>query len=246
MVYQNGKLVNLLCDFLRNRKQRVLLNKQVSDWSDVIAGVSQGSILRPLLFLRYINDLSEGLSSNAKPFAYDTSLFSVIHDSSTSALELNSDLAEINRWAFQWKMSSNPDHKKTSTGIHFQSETEAITHPPLAFINNNVIQTTSRKRFGIILDTRLSFEKNLETVLCKINKTIGLIRKLQNLLPRTALYKAFVRLHLDHGDIIYDQAQNASYHQKLESLQYNACLATTGAIRGSPREKLYQELGFES
>ena len=99
-----------------------MLNKQVSDWSDVIAGVSQGSILRPLLFLRYINDLSEGLSSNAKPFAYDTSLFSVIHDSSTSALELNSDLAEINRWAFQWKMSSNPDHKKTSTGIHFQSE----------------------------------------------------------------------------------------------------------------------------
>ena len=108
------------------------------------------------------------------------------------------------------------------------------------------MQTTSQKLLGIILDTRLSFEKHLETVLCKINKTIGLLRNLQNLLPRTALYKAFVRLQLDHGDIIYDQAQNASYHQKLESLQYNACLATTGAIRGSPREKLCQELGFES
>ena len=95
----------------------------------------------------------------------------------------------------------------------------------------------------------MSFEKHLETVLCKINKTIGLIRKLQNLLPRTALitlYKAFVRPHLDYGDIIYDQAHNASFHQKLESLQYNACLAITGAIRGSSREKIYQELGFES
>ena len=95
----------------------------------------------------------------------------------------------------------------------------------------------------------MSFEKHLETVLCKINKTIGLIRKLQNLLPRTALitlYKAFVRPHLDYGNIIYDQAHNASFHQKLESLQYNACLAITGAIRGSSREKIYQELGFES
>ena len=73
----SGNLLNLLCDFLRNRKQRVLLNGQVSDWSDVRAGVPQGSILGPLLFLIYINDLSEGLSSNTKLFADDTSLFSV-------------------------------------------------------------------------------------------------------------------------------------------------------------------------
>ena len=86
-------------------------------------------------------------------------------------------------------------------------------------------------------------------MLCKINETIGLARKLQNLLPRIALitlYKAFVCPHLDYGDIIYDQAHNASFHQKLESLQYNSCLAITGAIHGSSREKLYQELGFES
>ena len=93
----SGNLLNLLCDFLRNRKQRVLLKGQVSDWSDVRAGVPQGSMLGPLLFLIYINDLSEGLPSNAKLFADDTSLFSVIHDSNTSALELNSDLKKINR-----------------------------------------------------------------------------------------------------------------------------------------------------
>ena len=114
---------------------------------------------------------------------------------------------------------------------------------------NNVKQATFQKHLAIILDTPLSFEKYLETVLCKINKTISLIRKFQNLLPRTALitlYKAFVRLHVDYGDILYDQAHNASFHQKLESLQYNASLPITGAIRGSSREKLYQELGFES
>ena len=77
------------------------LNGQVSDWYDVRAGVAQGSIVGPLLFLIYINDLSEGLSANIKIFADDTSLFSVIHDSNTSSLELNSDLAKINTWAFQ-------------------------------------------------------------------------------------------------------------------------------------------------
>ena len=83
----------------------------------------------------------------------------------------------------------------------------------------------------------------------KISKTIGLLRKVQNILPRPALlttYKCFIRPHLDYGDVIYDQAYNLSLHQKLESIQYNDALALTGAIRGNSREKLYQELGLES
>ena len=80
---QNGiseDLLNILTDFLSNRKQRVVLNGQVSTWTSVNAGVPQRSILGPLLFLIYINDLSDNLSSNVKLFADDTSLFSVIHD----------------------------------------------------------------------------------------------------------------------------------------------------------------------
>ena len=206
-------------------------------------------MLGPLLFLIHINSLSKGLSPNAKLFAGDTSLFSVIHDSNTSALELNSDLTKINRGAFQWRMSFNPGPNKQAQEVIFSQKSKAISYSPLIFNNNDVIQTTSQKHLGIILDTRLSFEKHLETVLCKINKTIGLIRKLQDLLPRTALitlYKAFVRLHIYYGDIIYDQVHNTSFYQKLESLQYNVCLAITGAIRGSSRENLYQKLGFES
>ena len=72
---------------------------------------------------------------------------------------------------------------------------------------------------------------------------------MQNLLPRASLitiYKPFIRPHLDYGDILYDQAYNMSFHQKLESIQYNACLAITGAIRGTSKEKIYQELDLES
>ena len=68
-------------------------------------------------------------------------------------------------------------------------------------------------------------------------------------LPRSSLltiYKSFVRPHLDYGDVIYDQPNNTSLSDKIESVQYNAVLAITGAIRGTSKEKLYQELGLES
>ena len=95
----------------------------------------------------------------------------------------------------------------------------------------------------------LTFEEHLKNVFNKTNKTIGLLRKLSNLLPRQALvtnYKAFVRPYLDYGDVLYDQAFNNSFHAKIESIQYNDCLAITGAIRGTSREIIYQELGLES
>ena len=76
------------------------------------AGVTEGSILGPLLFLIYINDLSYDLSTNAKLFADDTSLFSVIRDINTSATHLNNELRKMSNWAFQWKMSFNPDPSK--------------------------------------------------------------------------------------------------------------------------------------
>ena len=107
----------------------------------------------------------------------------------------------------------------------------------------------SQKHLGRVLDNRLFFEDHLKMMLNKVNKTIGLLRKRHNIIPRSALlaiYKSFIRIHLVYEDIIYDQAYNASFHQKLELLQYNACLAITGAIRGTSREKLYEELGLES
>ena len=88
---QNGILddvLNILSNFLKNRKQRVTLNGQSSSWTNVNAEVPQGSVLGPLLLLIYINNLSDGLSSNAKLVADDTSLFSVVHDINVSAIEL--------------------------------------------------------------------------------------------------------------------------------------------------------------
>ena len=197
----------------------------------------------------YINDLADGLSSNAKLFADDTSLFSAVHNANTTPKELNNDLVKISRWAYQWKMRFNPDPSKQAHKVIFSRKTKKEYHPSLAFNNNNVSETNSQKHQGVVLNNHLSFEDHLKMILNKVNKTIGLLCKLHNILPRSALliiYKSFIRPHLDYGDIIYDQAYNASCNHNLELLQYNACLTIRGVIRGTSREKLYEELGLES
>ena len=113
-------------DFLKDRTQRVTLNGQVSLSAGVNAGVPQGSILGPLLLLIYINDLADDLSSNAKLFADDKSLFSVIRDVDTFANELNNDLYQINKWAFQWKMYFNLDTNKRAQEIIVNRKTKKI------------------------------------------------------------------------------------------------------------------------
>ena len=111
----SGKLLKLFQNYLSNRKQRVVLNGFSSDYSSIESGVPQGSVLGPLLFLIYINDLEKNIKSNAKFFADDTMLFSVVNNPAISANELNHDLKVISQWAYQWKMKFNPDLNKQAT-----------------------------------------------------------------------------------------------------------------------------------
>ena len=93
--------------------------------------VPQGSILGPLLFLIYVNDLSEGLSTNAKLFADNISLFFIIHDRQISANDLNKDLEMIHNWVFQRKMNFNPDPTKQAQEAIFTCKTKKLPHPSL-------------------------------------------------------------------------------------------------------------------
>ena len=91
----------MLKDLLKNRKHRVVLSGKSSDWLTVSAVVPQGSVLGPLFFLIYINDLVENVSCDVRLFAEDTSLFSVVNDGANTAFEMNNDLEKINLWAWQ-------------------------------------------------------------------------------------------------------------------------------------------------
>ena len=118
----SGELLNLLENYLSDRYQRVVLNGQTSSWTPVLAGVLQGSILGPLLFLIYINDLPNELQSNAKLFADDTSLFAVANDKNVCANILNNDLLAISKWAFNWEMLFNPNPKNLLKKYYFQEK----------------------------------------------------------------------------------------------------------------------------
>ena len=227
---------------MTNRKQRVVLNGQCSSWVDIRAGVPQSSILGPLLLLIYVNDLPNILKSECKLFADDASLFSIASD-------INNNLKLISDWAFQWKMSFNPDLSKQAQEIIFSGKKMKSSHPSVYFNNTPVNSTSIYKHLGMSLDDKLSYEHHLKFVLNKIKKTIGLLRKFQQILPRQSLiiiYKSFIWPHLDYGDIAYDRAFNESFHKNLEFIQYNAAIATSGAISGASSEKLFQELGLES
>ena len=122
-------------------------------------------------------------------------------------------------------MDFNTDHCKQAQEVIFSRKPRKTNHNPVYFNPNSVKQVPSQKHIGIYLDTKLNFQEHLNNVLSKVNKTTGLLSLLQAFLPRQFLvtvYKTFIRPHLDYGDIIYDQTYNDSFHQKMESVQYNA------------------------
>ena len=111
-----------------------------------------------------------------------------------------------------------------------------------------VKRVATQKHLGVILDEKLNFNAHLKTVFDKSTKCIGSLRKLRFFIPRHSLitiYKSFIRSQLDYADVIYDKPGNESFLTRLESIQYNAALAITGTVRGTSKEKLYQELGLE-
>ena len=228
----SGELYNLLESYLSGGFQRVLLNGQSSSWKPVLAGVPQGSsrllkvpqgssILGPLLFLVYINDLPNGLKSNAKLFADDISLFTIVKDRNVSANILNNDLQLISQWAYKCKMLFNPDPKKPAQEVLFSRKKQIQNHPTISLNNVQVERTTYQKHLGVILDEKLNFKEHVDSTISKVNKGISLIKKLGHSLPRKSLvtiYKVFLRPLIDYGDIIYNQPNNESFSEKLESI----------------------------
>ena len=163
----DGSLLKLIENYLTGRQQRVVLNGQTSLWESILAGVPQGSVLEPLLFLVYINDLPNGIESTCKIFADDTSLFSKVKDETSSDTQFNNDLNKISKWAFQWKMLFNPDPSKQAIEICFSHKRENKNYPSLMFNDTKLQLATSQKHLGLILDSRLDFNEHIDY---KINK----------------------------------------------------------------------------
>ena len=182
---QNGiecPTLTLLLSYLSNRKQRVALNGFNSEWAPIESGVPQGSVIGPLLFLIYINDLETNIKSSVKFFADDTMLYSIVSDPSISAEELNHDLNLISNWALQWKMSFNPDPNKQAVEIIFTQKREKAIHPPLLSNGSIVKAVTHHKHLGF-LDSKLTCPYHFDEKIATAKKGIGVIKFLSKYCP---------------------------------------------------------------
>ncbi len=135
-----GPLLKWLKDYLSERYQRVIVKGQSSDWGLIKAGVPQGSVLGPLLFLIYINDITAGIDSEIKLFADDTTIYIDVEDSLIARDTMNNDLQTIQEWANQWLVTFCP-RKTESMTISFKKNQNAV---PL-----NFGRTPSRKSVSI-------------------------------------------------------------------------------------------------
>ena len=253
----DGNLLKMFGSYLEDRHQRVVLNGSHSEYAKLKSGVPQGSVLGPLLFLVYINDLEKNIKSNVKFFADDTMLYSIVNDVSLSADELNHDLDLICQWAHQWKMQFNPDPTKQANEIIFSCKRSKPTHPPLSFNGSPVVKVEEQKHLGLILRPNLCFKKHINEKAIKAKKMIGVIKHLSMYLPIKSLnqmYNSFVRPHLDYCDAIFHEPHKVtqfgltltSAMEEIEKIQYKAALAVSGTWQGTNRSKLYEELGWES
>ena len=134
---------------MSNIKQRVVLNGFSSDYSSIDSGVPQGSVLGPILFLIYINDLEKNIKSNVKFFADDAMLFSVENYPAISGNELNPDLKVISQWAYQWKLNFNPDLNKQATELLFSCRKNSPNQPSLFFDESAVPKVKEQKHLRL-------------------------------------------------------------------------------------------------
>ena len=190
----SGKLLVWIEQWLTGRKQSVVLNDVNSKWRPVLSGVPQGSVLGPILFIIYVNDMDNCVSSNISKFADDTKIF---HKASSSEDydRLQNDLQRLIEWANLWQMEFNASKCKV---LHFGSNNRGFNYN----INGvNLEAEVSEKDLGVIISKDLKPEKHVNEVVLKANRLLGMVyRSIENkskdiIVP---LYCSLIRPHLEY------------------------------------------------
>ena len=224
-----GRVLDWFKSYLSDRRQRVVIPGANSDWTFIRAGVPQGSILGPLLFLVYINDIVIDIGSNIRLFADDTSLYIIVDDPVTAAGCLNTDLQRITRWAALWLVSFNP----AKTEALLASRKFDRNHPPIFMQNQQITEVESHKHLGIYFSNDCTWHHHIKYIVDKAWIRINIMRKLKFRLDRKSLetiYITFIRPLLEYGDVLWDNC--AQYEkEELDKIQNEAARIVTGATK---------------
>ena len=237
-----GNLLTWFNDYLSNRKQAVVLNGSRSEFLHVRAGVPQGSVLGPILFLIYINDITSEVTSTIKLFADDTSIYrSLVHDQLRFIL-LNSDLIKISQWAVKWKVAFNPD----KTELLNLKRTQANINERLSFEDTFLDPVEHHKHLGLTIQENCKWNKHIDNIVIRCRTLTSCLKSYKYRLSRKSLeimYKSFILPLFDYADVIWDNCTQAQT-DILEDIQLDALRTISGTVRGTSHEQIYNETGF--
>lgn len=248
-LHQMGISGNLLClfkDYLNERQQRVTIRGQSSDWGYIRAGVPQGSVLGPLLFLVYINDIVDKITCDIKLFADDTILYVTVDDYNLSTELLNANLKKIEEWSNQWLVSFNPQKTKL-LNMSYKRE-PPFDDFPVYFNDVQILSVREHKHLGLCIDDKLKWSLHVDAVISSVSKMIDVLQKLKYSLDRHTLqtiYFSFIRPKLEYGSIVWDDC--SEYDKlRLENTQLRCARIVSGAKKGTSHELIYQELAWST
>uniref|UniRef100_A0A8C3P8K5 Gypsy retrotransposon integrase-like protein 1 n=1 Tax=Chrysemys picta bellii TaxID=8478 RepID=A0A8C3P8K5_CHRPI len=165
-----GKILSWIENWLKDREQRVGINGKFSEWRGVTSGVPQGSVLRPILFSLFINDLEKGVKSEVAKFADDTKLLKIVK-TKADCEELQKDLTKLSDWATKWQMKFNVDKCKV---MHIGKNNPNYTHN---MMGANLATTNQERDLGVIVDSSLKTFTQCAVAVRKANRMLGIIKK---------------------------------------------------------------------
>ncbi len=238
------KLLSWFKSYLSDRQQCVVLNGKSSPPMSNNSGVPQGSVLGPLLFLIYINDLVHHLRCKSFLFADDTSLFKSGESLYDCYIDLNSDLETINAWAKKWKIKINAE--KTE-GLIITRKSTQYAIPNIILDGCPVNFVKAHKHVGIWLDSKLDWKIHICNLAEKANKRMGILRRFKYLLPRHALnqcYISYVRPLMEYGGPLFS-GQDKKDLEILDKIQIEAMHIVTGAKQKTSHELLKNETQWD-
>ena len=234
MMGVDGVLLSWLRDYLSSRRQRCIVEGCASGWLPVSSGVPQGTILGPLLFLLYVNDIADNLNSKVALFADDCVLYREVQ-TKDDQLELQNDLNKIFMWSTKWKMSFNPEKCKLLQVGRIKRQ----SLPPLYFLDGQELPAaTEHKHLGVTLTSKLCWSCHIDKTVAKARKVWGVIQRTTrgaSVFAKLPLYKSLVVPLLEYASPVWSPHTKKDI-QKLEKVQRHV----TKAILG------YQEIDYET
>jgi hypothetical protein len=229
---------------LNNRKHRVTIQGQSSEEADIIAGVPQGSILGPLFFLVYMNDLPESLNIDLMIYADDVTVYIDYNNYNQAKRTLEDNIERLTEWAERWNMQFNP------TKTEQLNISRKKNHIPIEIrtTEGNIEIVKSHKHLGVVLQKDGKWTEHIEYVVNRTSRRLDILRSNKYILDKKSLeklYMSYIRPILEYSSQVWCNISKQD-KEKLEGLQREAMRTVTGAKKGTSHQALAEEVGWQN